>query len=314
MGVRLILVSLVAGLGLTIPSASQVKQWTESAQNWVYTHLAEMDARMPADQSAFVFVADGPSVLADEPAAIVENETAPIVENAQPAPTEPSAPSASALADAQKLADELAAGLEIPYAPVAVDEPAAAPAPAPAPSPVTVAVETPAPVINDDAFLKAQSDVIASFIADAAVKPTPVETPKALVAETVATPVEPIVWTSDISNDPDQALAQLVADAFAGVPEAVVAAPPAAPSVEPIVVQDMEASDLAFLLKTDTDWLNAPAAPIVPPVVSAPAVEEARPDLSGRVSQLGHAVRLTREAVYAWANLLHGPAVVTIAH
>ena len=33
--------------------------------------------------------------------------------------------------------------------------------------------------------------------------------------------------------------------------------------------------------------------------------------LASRVSQLSVALRLTREAVYAWSNLLHGPAIVS---
>jgi len=37
------------------------------------------------------------------------------------------------------------------------------------------------------------------------------------------------------------------------------------------------------------------------------------PAAASRVSQLSVALRLTREAVYAWSNLLHGPAVVAIS-
>ena len=37
------------------------------------------------------------------------------------------------------------------------------------------------------------------------------------------------------------------------------------------------------------------------------------PAVASRVSQLSVALRLTREAVYAWSNLLHGPAVVAIS-
>ena len=35
---------------------------------------------------------------------------------------------------------------------------------------------------------------------------------------------------------------------------------------------------------------------------------------AGSGNRLTQAVRLTREAVQAWANLLHGPAVVVISH
>ena len=335
MGVRLILVSLVAGLGLTIPSASQVKHWTESAQAWVFTRLAEMDARMPADESAFVYVNDGPAVLAEEPTPAAETATVSVPEPTKPAATEAAAPNASALADAQKLADELAAGLEVPFIPAAIDDAEAAPSPAPsiepaavvveAPAPKNdaVAIEAPAPKNNDDAFLAAQSDVIAAFVADLTpAAPVPDETPKALIAKVVATPSEPIAWNSDaFENDPAEMLANLVADAFAGVPEAVEPIRPDAPAFTPIAVEEISAMDIAVALNVESEGLLLPTpapapAPVAPAVVSTPtpSVEEPRPDLSGRASRLGHAVRLTREAVYAWANLLHGPAVVTIAH
>ncbi len=42
------------------------------------------------------------------------------------------------------------------------------------------------------------------------------------------------------------------------------------------------------------------------------STSQASPDAS-RLSQLSVALRLTREAVYAWSNLLHGPAVVAIS-
>lgn len=307
MGVRLLLVGLVAGLGLTTPSASQVKQWTESAQAWVYTRLAEMDARMPADQSAFVYVADGPVVLAEEPTPVAKDATtqAPAPAPAQPAAIETKTVPASVQAERQQFLDELTAGLEVPSAP--------------APEPAAAVVETPAPRDNDDAFLAAQSDVIEAFAADlAAPAPTPIETPKALIAAVVATPSVPIVWNLDrFENDPAQSLARQVADAFAGVPEAVVADQPAAPAFAPIAVQEISAMDIAVALNVESEGLVLPTpapAPAAPAVVSSPSVEEPRLDLSGRAGRLGHAVRLTREAVYAWANLLHGPAVVTIAH
>lgn len=56
MALRLVMVSMVAGLGLTLPTTEQLSDWKDSAGRWVGGKLAEWDARMPAGERAFLFV------------------------------------------------------------------------------------------------------------------------------------------------------------------------------------------------------------------------------------------------------------------
>jgi hypothetical protein len=75
----------------------------------------------------------------------------------------------------------------------------------------------------------------------------------------------------------------------------------AEPSFEPLEVGDDIYSGEAYALNRGAEGIAAPA--------TAPASEPENVD-----ERLTNAVRLTREAVFAWASLLHGPAVVTISH
>jgi len=56
--------------------------------------------------------------------------------------------------------------------------------------------------------------------------------------------------------------------------------------------------------------LNSESVGDLPPTDAA--IDAGVKDQSATSDQFSQAVRLTREAVYAWANVLHGPAVVTI--
>ncbi len=68
MALRLILVGVVAGLGLNLPARESVQAWKHSAETWVYSCLAEWDARMPTDEKAFVVVAEPTAAPAEIPA------------------------------------------------------------------------------------------------------------------------------------------------------------------------------------------------------------------------------------------------------
>ena len=71
MALRLILVGAVAGLGLSLPSASRLQSWGDSTRIWAHARFAAWDAQMPADASAFVLVAE-PSVPPTDSAAQIE--------------------------------------------------------------------------------------------------------------------------------------------------------------------------------------------------------------------------------------------------
>jgi hypothetical protein len=57
MTLRLVLVSLVAALGLTIPGAPMIESWVASTQNWMNARFADWDTRNPQDTD-FVVVSD----------------------------------------------------------------------------------------------------------------------------------------------------------------------------------------------------------------------------------------------------------------
>lgn len=330
MALRLILVSAVAGLGLSLPSAEQLQTWGHSTQRWINARLADWDARMPADENAFVLVTEPTTVLADTPEPI---ETPAATTTPAPAPTtvheETSAPAttptpeavpvtASAVPEvAQATSTDLiptpeavpviapavaevaqvtpADGLDAPTAPMALDETESAPA---APS-------TPAPQTLDTAFNDAQEGTLSSFASDAealAASEAPVATP---------TPFEPL----DVDDNfyPGAAFA-LNREAEGLCLQSVTAASPRPePRFEPMDVDSDLYPGTAFALNREAEGLAHPSAstpeqPDVATVEPAKAAESA--DARGRLTQ---AVRLTREAVNAWASLLHGPAVVIIS-
>src|SRR4051812_9658127 len=63
MVLRLVLVGIVAGLGISPPAESELSGWTRSVQSWLDDRLAHWDARGPldADEWAFESVTEAPS-------------------------------------------------------------------------------------------------------------------------------------------------------------------------------------------------------------------------------------------------------------
>src|SRR6516162_88207 len=57
MTLRLVLVSLVAALGLTVPSAPMIESWVASTQNWMNARFADWDTRNPPSAD-YVIVSD----------------------------------------------------------------------------------------------------------------------------------------------------------------------------------------------------------------------------------------------------------------
>lgn len=78
MTLRLVLVSLVAALGLTIPSAPVIDSWVASTQNWMNARFADWDTRNP-QTADYVIVSDFYNVehLALRPAISSSPATAP---------------------------------------------------------------------------------------------------------------------------------------------------------------------------------------------------------------------------------------------
>jgi hypothetical protein len=234
MGLRLILVSVVAGLGVSLPGADDFNAWSLRAQDWMNAKLAEWDAPYPNEGGAFVFDAD-----ASEPATI------------EPAPA-PASPRAEATgADFDAVQEEIVAGFAADLTPAT-----------PAPKVILVEdspalAETPTSGPSFDAI---QEEIVSGFMAD----------------------------LIPAGNAPE---------AFAAGPEPKPS-PAGTPKVEPIDEPDDLYAGIAYALNREADGLAA--APV--PAAAAPQTD-----------QWAQAIRLTREAAFAWANLLHGPAVVTIA-
>ncbi len=77
----------------------------------------------------------------------------------------------------------------------------------------------------------------------------------------------------------------------------------ASPQLEPLELGDDFDTLEAYALNRAAEGIG-----FVAPEAKRPAAR------NSRGSRFTNAIRLTREAVFAWANLLHGPAVVAISH
>src|SRR5262245_39223655 len=68
MVLRLLLVGLVAGLGLSLPSRRDLETLGRTAQRWAYARLAEWDAGTSVEEGSFVLITE-PTLPPAEPAA-----------------------------------------------------------------------------------------------------------------------------------------------------------------------------------------------------------------------------------------------------
>jgi hypothetical protein len=249
MVLRLILVSFVAGLGVTPPAESELAGWSQTARTWLDARLAEWNAFD-----------------------LLDEDSVPLAPAAVPGP--------SFDFDFAVLEDDLASIF-------AAEPPAAAPAPTPAAD---------APSDEDRAFAVVVDEMVAEFFQE--LSPTPqVEAPRAVVVE-----IEIEVLETEIAG----------AELDTGAPTNVPA--PNAMATLP------SGEDEYFELVEDFDLAPAPAVALsrapddtgaAPP---APADEDARtPDQPEAGSPLRDAVRLTRDAVFAWINLLQSPALISVS-
>ena len=152
---------------------------------------------------------------------------------------------------------------------------------------------------------KVEADAVADARPEAA--PAPAETRPEPAADAVAASNVEKPGSPDAAFDAAQA--DVVALFVADLPPAR-GAPPEAP-------ENLYES-LAYAMNSVAEGLEAAPAnvaqPEPTPVVDAGGAADETPDgpSSSRSAQWSQAVRLTREAVFAWSRLLHAPAVVTI--
>ncbi len=274
MGIRIILVSAVAVMGLSLPSVDQVGEWRTVARGWVNERLAEWDAQMPVDQNAFVIVAEPTRSAA----------TAPLIE---PGETTETLPVVSAAPVAVTL-DERSAGLEAPTRPMDLDEAE------PAPASVVATSPTPSVLVLDPGFAAAQDEFVAGYLVEVA---TAERRREAIALAQLAADLD-FEWN----------LVAEQAEARLSIVEPTVSQSDLTETIE--VVESVESLDesldagIAYELSQYAEGLES--------LRLATAQQAEQESSTFRDGRLTTAVRLTREAVHAWASVLHGPAIVSL--
>lgn len=292
MTLRLVLVSVVACVGLSLPSAERLERWTRCSHGWADGRTGSWEHGDLLDEGRFVIVADALEVGPSVPEAVATTgvtDTPKVIETAAAKPVYDEDSAAVTAAWLAAIEREAA-----PPANTAEDGGSDA-----QPTLELVAVDPIVQVAVFDAVeverWQAWTDAMWALMLDdtrsdaAVAKPAPV-----------------VDTTADAASD-DRAFAAIVEEtvtAFTRDNEALAAtarpaAPaPAAPTFEPMVIDD-ETHDVAYALNRASEGLT----------LSVPVTTKASEQ---RANRLSHAVRLTRDAVNAWASLLHGPALVTL--
>lgn len=349
MTLRLVLISLVAGLGLGLPSWPTIEGWVAGAQQWMNARLAAADDR---EGERHVVIHD---LLA------AEMERAHAARQARRASASTPAPRPAIVAVPHSTAPRrpaAAASLAAPTPPIPLpklDDFLAAAANVPAPAP---AAPAPAVARPDDLALLAWGRIrpeaarlaasLAEGLREAAGRdrdarafvamevsddlyfeavdegPEPAPLPAEAVAavdgpeplaiegpapEALAADPAPLPDFDAMERSADLYFAAPIVEESAPAPEAMLAETP-----EPAAVE--EALGLAelpvdvFAPDEAESVVAAPEPAPVAPVVAAVTAPEPAP----ASPEVNRAVRLTGEALSAWINVLTGPALVTAAH
>jgi hypothetical protein len=150
----------------------------------------------------------------------------------------------------------------------------------------------------ESGFEAAIDEMVATFAAEA----TAVDSPAASALARVL----PSTDSREVGGDLDPGAACGWNHAVQGLdraaPPVPVDAARRAPAFEPLEVGDDLYPGEAYALNRAAEGIERGSEP--------DSIGTAAPPPGSR---LAHAVRLTREAVFAWANLLHGPAVVAVS-
>jgi hypothetical protein len=269
MVLRLVLVSIVAGLGVSPPAENELAAWSRSVETWLDAQLAEWNRPALLEEGATatpavasVAVPSDEPVLASAPAPAPANASAPALSVSETEAT-PASDTDDAELDAL-LADD----------PVTIE-----------PAPIVVKADAPAPAPEGPSEFDA---VVEEMVAD---------------------------FVRVDASSPDQGLSEAGAENDGTAATALVSLPAA--GYELIELYDDLYPGLAFELNRQSEGIatsasasateSTPAVAEVLPLPAAPMDPEAVP------SQLGQAVRLTRDALHAWMNLLQSPAIVTMS-
>lgn len=277
MVLRLLLVGLVAGLGLSLPSRSDFDTMARSAQHWMNDRLAEWDTHTSSDQGTYVFVVEptptpAPFAAADPTSLVVATPVPDSDEGFADALGESVASFAQdELAARTRATDPVVKSLAelVPSDPASLLAISLPTGPAFAPNGDLTTPELAFGASSEQTGRDLSADVVARKSID-----QPDSSFEVALEETV------VSFTRDAL--------------FLGLARA-----DQTPRGEPLEIDgDLYAGE-AYALNRLSDGISTP----VPP-----------DDAAGKnPNRLTNAVRLTREAVFAWASLLHGPAIVTIA-
>jgi hypothetical protein len=263
MVLRLILVGLVAGLGLSLPTRRDMDTVARSAQHWMNDRLADWHPQTASDR--------GPSVFVVEPAKTTLASAPPVSDGVF----------ADVLGEAVALSaqDEPAGKAREPEQivkgrdEIAVSEMSKA-----------LAIDLP----TEPVLLSADESIMTGLAFD----PPSEETAEDLTADVA------VLEESDSRDLVFEGVLDETVISFA-LDASTLAKADQTPKRGPLEIDENLYADEAYALNRVSDGIQ----------VSVPSRDETGKD----ENPLTNAVRLTREAVVAWASLLHGPAVVTIA-
>ncbi len=258
MALRLLLVSAVASLGLTLPAEGEVQTWTSTARIWVSARMAQWDACCVSEGESTVLASRLGSSEAGERARA----------------------NLALRADMEEAVRSFSAGC--PTAPVCKERV------------TTQAAPTFEPMaIGDDLYTgmahalnRASEGLNVSRLAIGE-REVPADSRSMAVVE--ETPADVTRSSGRGEGKPYGRLAEA-----SGRSEV---------RYELMVVGDDLYLGMAYALNRASEGFDLTSEGFI----------SQEPAAASRVSQLSVALRLTREAVYAWSNLLHGPAVVAIS-
>jgi len=273
MVLRLILVSIVAGLGTTPPAENEVAGWSRTVQSWLDARLAEWSVSLPPNEAV---LPPPPPALAEPGAATLDEDLLALFgdEAALETPAPSPEPKATADAGLATLDDELAA--------LVGDEPAAI---------------VPPPIEDAQSADRLFDAIVDEMVADFS-QPEP-------AAPVTPAPALDLVASQAEVDELERAFVEAEsAGAFADtlVPAPVVMALPVG---ENEFLEYGDEFDLGVAPESNrvADEVDLPA----PAIEEVPAASQPT-----SCDPLGEAVRLTRDAACAWMNLLQSPAIVTL--
>src|SRR5262249_51619980 len=275
MALRAALVSLVASLGLSFPSAADLDGWACAAHDWINRQFADWDARTSSDMQVS-WVTEAPTVepVGNPPALEMGIEELLLT-------------FAGETAGDENLATTGSATPAEPAETAVVQEPA-----------------TPRVSVADSNFGAIVEEMAAVFAADRVGSHDATPSVAESIADRCTCGDAPTIQPLEIDQtvEPGVALAFDLNREAEGLSDINLPGP--APDPEVLDAEVVWGIELAFALNQEAEGLGhvQEACDAVAPIATADAPAEPAHEPTG---DLADAVRLTGEAVFAWIKLLH---------